>query len=126
MKRKRWCCAWMLLACPAWAGWTGVHEDGNSAAYGDTSTVVREGGQAIMWTLIDYRTPRRLVELAYRSQKSRVEYRCSQSEARVLGVTLHAGAMGEGRTVYEDPSEQPWAPVEPDSVSAKLLAAACR
>lgn len=124
--KRIWCLSLVLLAAPVRAGWTAIAEDGATATYADPATLERSGDTATMWVLVNFGAPRRLVELAYQSQKRRVEFRCAALESRVLETTLHAGTMGEGKVVYEDPSAKDWAPVEPDSPAAKLRAMACR
>lgn len=116
----------LLASCPARAGWVNIAEDGASATYGDPTTIERKGDAASLAVLVNYAAPRRLVELAYQSQKRRIEFNCAAAESRVLDTTLHAGAVGEGKVVYEDPSPKDWNAVEPDSAFAKLRALACR
>ena len=116
----------LLLAGPVSAGWTPVAEDGASTTYGDPATVERKGDTATMWTLVDFRAPRRLVEMAYRSQRQQMEFRCNADESRVLHAALLVDAMGSGKIAYEDDSPQDWTRIGADSAIAQLKALACR
>lgn len=115
-----------LAAGTAWAGWVSVAEDGASATYADPATLERKGDAATLHVLVNLSAPRRLVEVSYQSQKQHMEFRCASREARVLDVSLHAGPMGEGKVVYEDPSPKDWSTIEPSSPFEKLHAMACR
>jgi len=125
MKKRLWLCA-MALACPAWAGWVDVGQEGASAVLVDPASVQRQGDIAQAWALINHPAPRRLVEVSYQSQKKHLEFRCPSGDARVLATTLHGGAMGEGKVVYEDNGAKDWQPVEADSAMARLRDSACR
>jgi hypothetical protein len=124
MKHWGWCLA--VVCAPAVAGWVNVSDDAAGVTYVDPAGVVREGAMAVMSSLVDYRSFRRMVEVGYWSQRSRVEYDCAARRARTLSVALHAGHMGEGKVIYEDSSPQGWVAVAAGGAEERSLEMACR
>jgi len=123
---KKLCAVLALLSSPAWAGWTSVGEDHAATAYADTTTIVRKGETATMWSLLDSQNFRRLVEVGYFSQKTHTEYDCATPRLRGLSLSLHSEKMGEGKVIYEDASVHEWEQVTPNSLNELLWKAACK
>ena len=126
MKNKALAAALLLLASPAFAGWTAVGEDPRGTLYADPATIEKTPSTVKMWSLLDYKNFQRMVEVGYFSQKSHVEYDCAGRRMRGLHTTLHAEHMGTGAVIYEDDSAHEWEPVVPESVSETLWKAACK
>ena len=116
----------LLLCSPAWAAWKSVAEDDTGVTYADSATAVKHGQTAILWSLLDYKSFQRMVEVGYFSQKAQVEYDCERRQARGLQLTLHAEHMGEGKVIYSDESAHEWEAVEPDSLQETLWKIACQ
>ena len=116
----------LLLSSPVWAGWERVAEENTGTAYADRATIVRSGDTVKMWSLLDYKTFQRMVEVGYFSQKALVEYDCAGRKARGLSLSLHAEHMGEGKMIYEDTSSHEWEPVSPQTIPEVLRKIACK
>jgi len=116
----------LLLSSSSWAGWKSVGEDNAAAFYADPATIVKSGNTAQLWSLLDYKDFQRMVEVGYFSQKSLVEYDCTERKARGLNLSLHSEHMGEGKVVYEDSSAHEWSAVPPQTITETLWNIACK
>ncbi len=126
MKNKALAAALLLLASPAFAGWTAVGEDPRGTTYADPATIEKTASTVKMWSILDYGTFQRMVEVGYFSQKSHNEYDCAGRRMRGLHTTLHAEHMGAGAVIYEDDSAHEWESISPGSAQEALLQAACK
>jgi hypothetical protein len=116
----------LLLSTPVWAGWKSVGEDSASALYADPDTIVRNGDTAQMWSILDYKTFQRMVEVGYFSQKALIEYDCAERRSRGLNLSLRSGHMGEGDVIYSDDSPRDWEAVAAGTIVDKLWTVACK
>lgn len=116
----------LLMSSPAWAAWMSVGEDNAAVTYADPASIVRQGNSATMWSLLDYKAFRRMVEVGYFSQKSQVEYDCAEPRSRGLSLSLHSEKMGEGKVIYEDTSPHDWERIAPDTIGDALRKFACK
>jgi hypothetical protein len=123
---KKLACVLLLVSSPAWAAWKSVGEEESGTSYADPASIVRSGGTVTMWSLLDYKAFQRMVEVGYFSQKSLVEYDCSEKQTRGLLVSLHAEHMGEGKVIYADESPHEWEPLVPDTMGEVLWKFACK
>src|SRR4029079_4886562 len=85
MAKRKWsmealAASLLLLTGTASGDWQRVGEDNLGVVYADTE-VVRNGNIAKMWSLLDYKDYQRMVEVGYFSQKTQVEYDCSERKA---------------------------------------------
>jgi hypothetical protein len=115
----------LLCAAPAWAGWKAVDENAAGITYADTAAIEHAGDTARMWSLLDYASFQRMVEVGYFSQKTQTEFDCAQRRSRVLALSLRDGHMGEGKAIYADDTAHEWEAVETGSVTEKLWKIAC-
>ncbi len=116
----------LLVSSPAWAGWKSIGEDDTGTSYADTATIVKSGTTAKMWSMLDYKSFQRMVEVGYFSQKAQVEYDCKGRQFRGLTLSLHAEHMGEGKVIYADETPHEWEAVEAGTVNEMLLKIACK
>ncbi len=123
---KRLVVVLFLVITPVWAGWTSVGENNSGTVYADPDTIVRNGGTARMWSLLDYRAFQRMVEVGYFSQKIHTEYDCAERRSRGLSLSLYAEHMGEGKVIYADESPHEWEPLAADTIAEKLRTVACK
>jgi len=85
----------LVLSSSAWAGWKSIGEDDAGITYVDPAAVVRTGNTARLWSMLDYKSFQRMVEVGYFSQKVQIEFDCAERKFRGLSVALHADHMGE-------------------------------
>jgi hypothetical protein len=126
MKKALLALALLSVAAPGLAAWTAVGEDPRGTTYADPATIEKAASMVKMWSILDYKTFQRMVEVGYFSQKSRNEYDCAGNRMRGLHTALHAEHMGAGAVIYEDDSAHEWESVSPGSVQEALLKAACK
>ncbi|HZP88991.1 MAG TPA: surface-adhesin E family protein [Burkholderiales bacterium] len=117
----------LLAASPAWAAsWKSIGDDASGTYYADTTAIEKSGNTAKMWSLLDYKSYQRMVEVGYWSQKSHVEYDCGALRMRGLSVALHAEKLGEGKAIYEDTSPHDWEDVTDGTMGETLRKVACK
>jgi hypothetical protein len=115
----------ILLSGPASAAWKSVAEDNEGVTYVDPAGVVKNGTTARMWSVLDYKSFQRMVEVGYFSQKAEIEFDCAERKFRGLRVALHAEHMGEGKAIYTDETQHEWEAVSPGGLSETLWKIAC-
>lgn len=119
--------ATLLVATSAFAAsWKSVGDDATGTWYADAESVEKSGNAAKMWSILDYKSFQRMVEVGYWSQKSHVEYDCAAPRMRGLSVALLAEKMGAGKAVYEDHSAHDWEDISAGSMSEALRKVACK
>jgi hypothetical protein len=123
---KKVAIALLLISSPALAGWSVIGQDDTGTSYTDSSAMIRNGTFRTMWSLLDYKSFQRMVEVGYFSQKAQAEYDCKEHRVRGLVLSLHAGHMGEGKTIYVDDTPHEWEAVDPGTLNERLWTAACR
>ena len=123
---KKVAIALLLVSSPALAGWNLISQDDTGTAYADTAAMIRNGTLRTMWSLLDYTSFQRMVEVGYFSQKTQAEYDCKGRRVRGLVLSLHAEHMGEGKTIYLDDTPREWEAIDPGSPNERLWTAACK
>ena len=118
----------VLASTPAWAEWTYV--SGSSASgvfsYAELSTIRKRGNTVKMWTLYDFKPPRRdALGIAYLSAKIQDEYDCEGQQFRPVYRSLHSGNMGRGEIVWLSADIDAWIPVPPQSMEERFWQIAC-
>ena len=116
----------LLAAMPAWAAWKVVGSTPSATSYADAATILRNAQVSAMWSLLDYASFQRMVEVGYFSQKALVEYDCAEKQSRGMVVSLHEGHMGEGKIIYADESPHDWEPIVPETLGEELWKVACK
>lgn len=124
MKRLAICL--LLLSGSAWADWKNVAEDELGVTYVDLTTAMKRGTTTAMWSVLDYKSFQRMVEVGYFSQKTLVEYDCAGRKSRGVHLSLHAEHMGQGKVVYSDESPHEWESVPPGTLGEKLWKMVCQ
>lgn len=96
-------------------------------AYGDPSSIRREGDLARMWSMFDYRSPQPGIPgKTYLSTKRQYEYDCRQGRARALAVSSYAAHQAKGDALASVSVKYNWSAVVPDSADDYLLKFACK
>lgn len=108
------------------ASWNSVGDDASGTWYADAASVEKNGTTAKMWSILDYKSFQRMVEVGYWSQKSHVEYDCAAPRMRGLSVSLLSEKMGGGKPVYEDHSAHDWEDIAAGTMSEALRKVACK
>jgi hypothetical protein len=116
----------LMLCSPVWAAWEPLAQHNGATSYADPATIVRKGGTAKMWSLLDYKEFQRMVEVGYFSQKAQAEYDCKETKFRVLTLSLHAEHMGAGKVIYADDMPHEWEAVEAGTPNEMLWKRACK
>lgn len=111
----------LLINHNAIADWVQIAESAATTFYVDPSTVRRNGNMAKMWELIDLREAELVLGKAYLSIRSQQEYDCSDERVRTITSTSFSGHMADGKTIFYDPTEGPFRPVEPGRAVNRVL-----
>ena len=104
---------------------TSQHDD--YVAYGDPSSIQRQGDIVKMSSMFDYKNPRRDIPgKTYLSTKRRFEYDCKNRRARAIAGSAYAKHKAEGEILASDSSKYNWTAVVADSADDYLLKFACK
>lgn len=123
-------CALAALMCGAVAQaevWMEAGRSDDYVAYGDPSSVKRDGEIARMWSMFDYKTPQTGIPgKTYLSIRRQFEYDCKHGKARILTASPYAANQAKGPPLLTETNTYNWRAVVPDSVDDALLKFACR
>ena len=72
----------LVLSSSAWAGWKSIGEDDAGITHVDPAAMVRTGNTAKLWSMLDYKSFQRMVEVGYFSQKVQIEFDCAERKSR--------------------------------------------
>jgi hypothetical protein len=96
-------------------------------AYGDPSSIRRQGDFVKMWSMFDYRIPQPGVSgKTYLSTRRQFEYDCTGGRTRALAVSAHAAREGKGAALASVSVKYEWRPVVAESADDYLLKFACK
>lgn len=121
-----------LLLAGASAGalaevWIETSRNDDYIAYGDPSSIRREGDLVKMWSMFDYKKPQAgLPGKTFLSTKRQFEYDCKDARLRALAVSSHAAQQGKGDALASVSVKYNWSAVVPDSADDYLLKFACK
>lgn len=110
----------------AQAGWTAVAENDDIRVYANRATLLRQGDLVKMWSLFDYERAQDGKKGRYLSSQGLDEYDCAGRRSRLLIVSEHSGAMGRGKVLATDRTENEWEAVPETGLMSRLWALACR
>ena len=107
------------------AEWTAVGNAGVSV-YSDFGTINRIGNKVKIWSLLDYKTVKKVGSYRFLSQMMRFEYDCEEETTRLLDAYSYSGNMRQGETVYSDANIKREAEsIVPESIEDTLFKIAC-
>jgi Surface-adhesin protein E len=108
------------------AEWQSIYSDDNFSIYADTSTIMRNGDVATMWTLLDFKaddtTP---AANQSQSEKTRKEFDCRKRKFRQLQTALYSGHMGTGTTLNSNDRVADWMKYQNGSLNEIEWRTAC-
>ena len=80
------------------AEWVAVTTHDSGHIYADPSTIIREGNQVKMWTLVDYKKPKIIAPQLkpIMSMKSQIEFDCKENLSRMISIFTYPENMGVG------------------------------
>lgn len=116
------------------AEWVAVGMNNGGDIYADPSTIVKDGNQIKIWTLVDYKMPRTIGKLKpLLSMKILTEFDCKDRQSRGLSFFAYSGNMASGETEnmsgagisYIDANPKQWTPVPPNGTGPTLWKFVC-
>lgn len=123
-------CALATLMCGAAARaevWMEAGRSDDYVAYGDPSSVKRDGDVARMWSMFDYKTPQTGIPgKTFLSTRRQFEYDCRLGKARILTASAYAANQAKGPPLVTETATRNWQTVAAESVDDALLKFACR
>ena len=106
--------------------WIETSRSDDYIAYGDPSSIRREGDISRMASMFDYKKPQAGIPgKTYFSTKRIYEYDCKQDRARPLTVSSYSAHDAKGDTLASVSVNYNWSAVVRDSADAYLLKFAC-
>ena len=118
-----------LASCkpePVAAEWVVFESAPEATIYIDPSTLHRDGDQADMWVLIDYRQP--LPDKTGKqvlSDKLHYRYDCTGRTLSIVGTSAHAGPMATGEIINVNPDPPEVTPVPAGTTAENMWKHAC-
>jgi hypothetical protein len=116
----------LLAAASPATKWVTFETLPDGVIYINPASVKRQGTQADMWVLIDYKVAQ--PDKAGKSVKSdtlHYRYDCKGKQFTLLATTAHAGPMGTGEIVDANPELPPKSPVPPNTTADRMWQRAC-
>lgn len=108
------------------AQWVVFEAAPDATIYVDPSTIQRNGNQASMWVLIDYRQPQPdKTGKQVMSDKLHYQYDCVDKQFSITETSAHAGPMAGGETINVNPDPPVVTPVPAGTTAEKMWQRAC-
>lgn len=117
----------MLVAAPAWSGWTFVSGDASGALYADFATVHQRDELREVWTMYAERAG---VDRAAPSTQALVLFDCKQKEYQTVFVASYSGqpadkAPSSADLGMHDDLSQPWLEIAHGSTYERIFSEVC-
>jgi hypothetical protein len=113
----------IFISAPVWAAWeevvTGVSGD---VAYIDPATIKKDGSIRRFWGLTDLANPTSEGILSRRYLR---EIDCKNERTRILTISGHSKAMGDGVTLGINAEVQSWNYIAPETVMSFIQKRVC-
>jgi hypothetical protein len=94
--------------------------------YTDKSSIVKNGNTAVLWIMIDYKSPQPdKTGKSVLSDKLQYQYDCKEKQFRIVASSAHAGNMATGETVSVNPDPPVLTPVAAGSMDEEFWKMAC-
>jgi hypothetical protein len=107
------------------ADWDEVTSNDDAKWYADSSTIIKKGSKAKMWSIKDYAEEQSQSDVSFSSVKSINEYDCKKRQIKQLYISEHDDSMGEGEIVLINYEPGKWQSLEKDSPEESLLKLVC-
>jgi len=97
-----------------------------ATVYTDNSGIVKDGNTALLWIMIDYKSPQPdKTGKSVLSDKLQYQYDCKEKQFRIVASSAHAGNMATGETVTVNPDPPVLIPVAAGSMDEEFWKMAC-
>jgi hypothetical protein len=97
-----------------------------ATVYTDKSSIVKNGNTAVLWIMIDYKSPQPdKTGKSVLSDKLQYQYDCDEKQYRIIASSAHAGNMATGETVTVNPDPPVLTPVAAGSMDEEFWKMAC-
>lgn len=116
----------LLVAAPAWAGWTLVSSADGTSHFIDPTTLRKDGALRRVWELT---STEHASKGGAASHRMLIEYDCAAQRYRLLMLTAYTEPMATGQvfgSTSHAPSAAPWHDAKPGTVSSDVLQQVCR
>jgi len=98
-----------VVSSSAMTGWTKAGSSVEKIIYVDFETIRKSGNNVKIWTLYDYKEPKKLKKYgSYMSVKYQEEHDCKNEQTKILYNIAYTGNMGGGDTIFSNKSEPDW------------------
>ena len=108
------------------ADWVIFHAAPDASLYTDPATIEKEGNNATMWVLIDYKQPQPdKTGKQVLSDKLHYQYHCKDKTLSIIATTAYTGPMASGDIVNENPDAPQVTPIDPGTLAEDMWKQAC-
>jgi len=115
------------LCTPSWAAdWVELQSEPEATLYTQPSTIQKEGDNATLWVLINYKQP--LLDKTGKqvlSDKLHYQYHCKDKMESIIATTAYTGPMASGDIVNENPDAPQVTPIAPGTLAEVMFKQAC-
>ncbi len=124
-KNTIWVILFFVSSINIYAEWTelGVTE-GDDHNYVDLKTMRRIDGKIRIWSMMDYKQPKKWGNIVYSSSKSLEELDCNAETQATISGRGYSGNIGSGNPIYTF-SPKGHEPVIPDTIGAYMMNYIC-
>lgn len=106
--------------------WVEIDRTDSYIYYAGPGTIRRKGSLVQMWILSDYTTIQTVAGKSLASEKTKMEYDCSEGKSRFLESYEYSSHMGGREPIYSDTNRRSeWFAVRPDSAVDRSWQYAC-
>ena len=108
------------------ADWVELQSEPEATLYTQPSTIQKEGDNATMWVLINYKQP--LLDKTGKqvlSDKLHYQYHCKDKMESIIATTAYTGPMASGDIVNENPDAPQVTPIAPGTLAEVMFKQAC-
>ena len=108
------------------ADWVELQSEPEATLYTQPSTIQKEGDNATLWVLINYKQP--LLDKTGKqvlSDKLHYQYHCKDKMESIIATTAYTGPMASGDIVNENPDAPQVTPIAPGTLAEVMFKQAC-
>ena len=116
----------LLASGAAWsAGWIETGKSGLRTVYASLEGRGKQGSVVTMWTLIDYRAGHDDARRSFLSEKTRVDFDCSEAMLRTSFYSNYIEPMARSEPLYISLAPSEWETTLTDDMNEALWQLAC-
>jgi len=109
----------------AQANWVDIYNSDEFTYYIDKTSIKKVAKNMRVWSLIDYKKPKKNGRFTANSYVSLTEYDCADEKSITLKQTMYSGNMGAGDNSPIDLIGERWDYITPNTINESVFKAVC-